>query len=77
MPRKTDAKRIMEARNSSYGNSNLPSGYVDETTLLLMSQDADERAARRKPPHKIQRPMWLKKRAVDEDGNKCWDARML
>jgi hypothetical protein len=43
---KTEAGKILEARQESYGN--LPSGWVDETTLLLMSQDVCERLARQK-----------------------------
>jgi hypothetical protein len=48
MKRKTEARKVLEARNASYGNRNMPSGYVDETTLLLMSQDAGERATRKR-----------------------------
>lgn len=44
-PRKTEARKIIEARRASYGSSGMPSGYMDETELLLWSQDIGERAA--------------------------------
>lgn len=41
--KKTQARLIMEARNVSYAVK--PSGYMDETDLLLWSQDVAERRA--------------------------------
>lgn len=44
---KTDARKIMEDRDATYGNDSLPGDYCDETTLLLMQQDFYERSQRR------------------------------
>jgi len=43
---KTEAMKIMEARHGSYAD--YPSGFYDETDLLLMSQHVSELNARKK-----------------------------
>lgn len=40
---KTEARKILDARRASYGSAGLPSGYMDETELLLWQQDIAER----------------------------------
>lgn len=40
--KKTEARKMFEARKGSYGGG--ISGTLDETDLLLLSQDAEERA---------------------------------
>lgn len=53
MAEKTQARKIIEARRISYAN--LPSGYMDETELLLWSQDLAERKARESKKEKPKR----------------------
>lgn len=48
--KKTEARKLMEARNASYAKK--LSGYMDETDLLLLSQDVAERLAAQKKKSK-------------------------
>jgi hypothetical protein len=51
--KKTEAQKIIEARHASYAN--YPSGFYDETDLLLLSQHYSELIERKKKRGKKKR----------------------